>query len=291
MHQNCFVKPHIILFTLLLSSFWGLAQQKDSISVVEATVDTYENRQQNVFEWNAFINTQSPQAENKVWVKTKTNFSVSIFYLLAGILLAMGIIRTLFARYFSILFKVFFNASLRQSQLTDQLLIAKLPSLIFNIFFTITSGLYVYFLLIYFNDLPQNSHIWSNICLLIALVATIYLIKYLTLKFTGWISGYKQETNTYIFVVFLINKIVGILLVPFIIVMAFSDKKLVYIVISISAIVLILLLLLRFIRSYSLLKHNLKVSPYHFLLYIIGIEFLPLLLIHKALLIFFIKKS
>ena len=38
----------------------------------------------------------------------------------------------------------------------------------------------------------------------------VYVLKYSTLKFTGWITGLNEATNTYIFVIFLINKIIGI---------------------------------------------------------------------------------
>ncbi|HMC98856.1 MAG TPA: hypothetical protein VKH37_01840, partial [Ferruginibacter sp.] len=73
-------------------------------------------------------------SDNKDWM----------FYVLVGMLLLLAIFRFFFARYFGNLFRVFFNTSLRQSQLTDQLLQAKLPSLFFNIFFIISGGLYIY---------------------------------------------------------------------------------------------------------------------------------------------------
>jgi hypothetical protein len=46
-----------------------------------------------------------------------------------------------------------------------------------------------------------------------------------------------------------------------------------------------LLLLLRFFRSYGLLQNQLKISRFHFLLYLAGVELIPLLLIYKGLVI------
>ncbi|MBK7884323.1 MAG: DUF4271 domain-containing protein [Chitinophagaceae bacterium] len=137
--------------------------------------------------------------------------------------------------------------------------------------------------------LPGNME--ANMLSSIGIVGLIYIVKYLSLKFTGWLTGYKQETATYIFVIFLINKIIGILLVPFIIVVAFSDEYLIRLVVLISLLLIIMLLILRSLRSYQLVHHSLKITRYHFLLYIIGVEIIPLLVVYKALLIFFIKNS
>src|SRR6218665_576106 len=64
----------------------------------------------------------------------------AVFYLLAGILLFFGILKTVFDKYFSTLFRVFFNSSLRQSQLTDQLMQAGVPSMFFNLLFVMVAG-------------------------------------------------------------------------------------------------------------------------------------------------------
>ncbi len=208
----------------------------------------------------------------------------ALFYLLTGLVLLLSFFRFFFARYFNNLFRVFFNTSLRQSQLTDQLLQAKLPSLLFNLFFILSGGLYIYFILGYYHWVNEQNN-WIVISSCISILGFIYFLKFCTLKFTGWITGYKEETNTYVFVFFLINKILGIFLVPFIILMAFSGVAIVKAAVLISLIITGFFLLLRFFRSYKLIQNRLKVSRFHLFLYIIGIELLPLLLIYKVLVI------
>lgn len=213
-----------------------------------------------------------------------------MFYLLLAVLAILAFFRYFYTRYFNNLFRVFFNTSLRQSQLTDQLLQAKLPSLFFNLLFVITGGIYIFFLMQYQHWIrPANPVNTLAICILS--VGGLYFAKYLTLGFTGWITGYREATNTYAFIIFLINKILGIMLVPVIIMMAFSPGFIVNAVVLISAIVIGLMFLLRFARSYSLLQHQLKVSRFHFFLYIIGVELLPLLLIYKGLVVLLIKNG
>ena len=214
--------------------------------------------------------------------KAKNNDT--IFYGLVAMLLLLAFFKFFFPRYFTNLIRVFFNTSLRQCQLTDQLLQARLPSLLLNLFFIISGGMFIYFLLLHYNWVNEQNR-WIIIGSCIGVLGLIYFLKFCILKFTGWVTGYHEETNTYIFIFFLINKIIGIFLVPFIILMAFADMAIVKVAVVISLIIIGFLVLLRFFRSYGLLQNQLKVSRFHFFLYILGIEILPLLLIYKGLVV------
>lgn len=237
---------------------------------------------------NSFLNSTGTPVSLAVSSRKERNTD-SMFYLLTGTVLLLAFFRFFFARYFGNLLRVFFNTSLRQSQLTDQLLQAKLPSLFFNLFFIISGGLYSYFLMVHYHWLNDQNN-WLIIASCIGILGFIYFMKFCTLKFTGWITGYREETNTYVFILFLINKIMGIFLVPFIIVMAFSGNAIVKAAIPVSLVIIGLLLVLRFFRSYGLLQNQLKISRFHLLLYITGIELLPLLLIYKGL-VFLLNKN
>ncbi len=218
-------------------------------------------------------------------VKTrKQQGKETLFYLMTGLVLVLAFFRYFFERYFSNLFRVFFNSSLRLSQLTDQLLQAKLPSLLFNLFFIVAGGLYVYLLLLHYQWINGQSGLLAAALCTGALGFT-YFIKFCTLKFTGWLTGYADTVNIYVFIVFLINKMIGIFLVPFIILLAFSNIAIVNVAVIVSLVLIGFLLLLRFFRSYGILQNQLKVSKFHFFLYILGIELLPLLLIYKGLMV------
>lgn len=238
---------------------------------------------------NKLLNSDAPPVSFAVqFKKEKEKSSESLFYLIMGLVLLLAFLKYFYNRYFTNLFRVFFNTSLRQSQLTDQLLQAKLPSLLFNLFFVITGGLYVFILLRYYQMIPDENNqmlFFSSI----AILGLIYLVKFCTLKFTGWITGLSEVTNTYVFIIFLINKIIGIFLVPFIVILSFSDLDIVKTAVLISLMSIVIFLLLRFFRSYSLLQNQLKISRFHFILYIIGIEILPLLLIYRGL-VFYLSK-
>lgn len=211
-----------------------------------------------------------------------------LFYVFLIVIGIIAFLRFFYIRYFTNLFQVFFNTSLRQGQLTDQLLQAKLPSLFFNIVSVINGGLFIYFLLQYFKLMHENQPL-KIIGICIVALAIIYFIKFIILKFIGWVTGSKEITNTYIFIIFLINKILGILLLPFIIVMAFSTLVLVKAAVIIALLLTTLMFLMRFYRSYGLLQHQLNFNRLHFCMYIAGIEILPVLLIYKALILLLTK--
>ncbi len=236
---------------------------------------------------NKLLNTDATPVSVSVRFK-KEKDKDSLFYLVTGIVLLLAFCKYLYGRYFTNLFRVFFNTSLRQSQLTDQLLQAKLPSLVFNVFFVISGGMYVYILLLHYRIIDEENK-WLMILSSITLLGIIYFVKFCTLKFTGWITGLTDITNIYVFIIFLINKIIGIFLVPFVVILSFSDIEIVKIAVIISLMSIGIFMLLRFFRSYGLLQNQLKISRFHFILYIAGIELLPLLLIYKGLMVYLSK--
>lgn len=228
---------------------------------------------------NKYLNATTTPLSLAAKEKTKTGKEF-LFYILGLLILTLALFKVFYTKYFNNIFKVFFNTSLRQNQLTDLLLQAKLPSLIFNIFFIMSAGLYAWLLLNHYNLLKQSNN-YIFIALSILLAGIIYFGKFLFIKLIGWVSGMSEATDQYIFVIFLINKITGILLIPFIILLAFAPTNWITIIIISSFLVIGILFLLRYLRSYSLLQYQLRINFFHFLLYIIGMEFLPILLIYK----------
>ena len=210
--------------------------------------------------------------------------------MLAGIILLFGFFKVFYATYFNNIFRVFFNTSLRQNQLTDLLLQAKLPSLIFNLFFILTGGLYLWLLLNYYHFISEENN-KKALAFCVFAIAFIYVIKFCVLKFVGWLTGTIESVDTYIFVIFLVNKITGIILIPFVILLAFAEPEWYDSITIFSFLVVGILFLLRFMRSYGLLQHQLNISRMHFMLYIISIEILPLLVVFKWFSKIFFKTS
>jgi hypothetical protein len=283
----------VSLFLCLFLQKISFSQQNvilNNIPIIDSTSGLKgKNIYKALLDSNFLLNTKAAPVAFKIEAKKQSN-SEFFFYLILFLFLILGITRTVFTRYFDTLFRVFFNTSLRQNQLTDQLEQAKLPSLIFNIFFIITSGMYIYFVINFFSNKPYP----NNLLLMLSCIAAIgfsYFVKYISLKLTGWVSQHEAEAKTYIFIVFLLNKVIGIFLLPVLAIMAFSSKSFVLYTVIGSFIVLSILLIMRFFRSFSLLQQRLKVSRFHFFMYIVGVEILPLLVIYKTVMIYLGKNT
>ena len=215
----------------------------------------------------------------------KVNGSEKFFYLLVILFFYYGLIRVIFSKYLGDLFTLFFRATLRQQQLREQLLQNPLPSLLLNIQFLVTGSLYAA-LLARYNNILNQTELWLLCLYSLGLLVSIYIVKFLTLKTMGWILRLSRATDVYLFIVFMVNKMAGIFLLPVLLLLAFPYPPIIPAIIALSLFVLALLLGYRFFVSFRLVRNEIKLNLFHFFLYLCAFEIAPLLLIYKALLTF-----
>jgi hypothetical protein len=206
-----------------------------------------------------------------------------LFYVMVGILFVFALIRLWFTKYLGNLFTLFFRVSMRQHQIREQVLQAPLPSLLLNGLFVVSGGLFASFLLRNYG-FGLRTDFWLLFLNCAGLLATIYLVKFLLLKLAGWIFGIQQATDTYIFIVFLTNKMLGIFLLPFLVMLSFSGTLAREVQITAALAMILMFYIYRFIVSFGPVRKEIKVSGFHFFLYLCAFEILPLFLIYKVLL-------
>ncbi len=216
------------------------------------------------------------------------NSKDSLFYLIVAILFYFASIRIFFEKYFNNLLTLFFRVSLRQQQIREQVLQTPLPSLLLNILFVISAGLYACFLL-HYSRWGAGVGFWVLYLNCMALLAAIYLVKFVVLKFIGWVFSISRATDIYIFIVFLVNKMLGIFLLPFLIVIIFSGQEWREVFITISLAMVFVLWAYRILASYRPVRNEIKLTPFYFFLYLCAFEIAPLLLIYKVLLTYLEK--
>lgn len=227
----------------------------------------------NLFAVAEFQIEKEKQVEHKEW----------LFYYLLGIAFLFGLLRLSYLRYFNDLFRVFFRTSLRVNQIREQLVQSGLQSLLFNALFALVAGAYLYLLIRYFKVSIQLPEVFIPL-IAAGIFAVLYVAKYLFLEFSGWLFSIKNAAGTYSFIVFLINKIIAVLLVPFLFIIAFANRELAGIAITVSLVVVGGLFLYRFLRAYSPVQSEIKVGRFHFFLFFLAFEVAPLLVIYKLVL-------
>jgi hypothetical protein len=207
-----------------------------------------------------------------------------LFYIIFGVFFLLAVIRLSFTKYFSDLFRAFFNPTLSQRQLREQLSQTPFPALMLNIFFTLSVGLYLFLILRHFNYITVSRPLYLVPAFML-LIMVIYLVKYAFLRFSGWLFGYHEVTAGYVFTLYMVNKILGVILLPFILMLAFSTPMLAGIALNVSLIIIVLLFIYRYIRAYSLVKSQIFFNKFHFFIYLCGFEIAPILIIGKLVLI------
>jgi hypothetical protein len=209
----------------------------------------------------------------------------SMFYFLCLLLLFYGFIRIAFLKYLDNLNTLFLRVTMRHQQIRDQVLQSPLPSLFLNILFVISTGLFLSFVADYYNIVPGMNR-WLLLFYCCVLLATIYTGKFILLKMVGWMFNIRSATDTYIFIVFLVNKMLGIYLLPALLFMAFAKGQFLTILMTLTYFFIAVLFIYRFIIAYRPVRNEIKLSRFHFFIYLCAFEIAPLLLIYKVLLIF-----
>ncbi|RYY54009.1 MAG: DUF4271 domain-containing protein [Chitinophagaceae bacterium] len=208
-----------------------------------------------------------------------------LFYAIMGLVFFFAVLRISFSKYVNDLFRVFFRTTMKQRQIREQLMQTPLPSLLFNLFFVLTTGMYLNYIFREFDFQPVD-HFWYMYMYCCAGVAIIYLGKYLALKLCGWIFNVKNAAESYIFIVFIINKMIGIFLLPVVVLLAFSREPVFSVVMVLSWCGIGFLLLYRFVLSFSAVRNEVRFNLFQFILYFAAFEVGPLLLIYRVLLSF-----
>ena len=212
--------------------------------------------------------------------KTTANADI-IFYILIFILLFLGLIKTSFPKYFDSIFTLSFQATFRQTQTREQMTQNFFPAFMLNILFVLCGGVFIT-LYARFEGWAQLPF-WELFIYSTAILLIIYTIKYLVIRFTGWVFNAKEAAAEYRFVVFLINKLLGILMIPLLFLMAYADDKTKNVGITIVLCLAIFSLAVRYLVSVARIRKNLSITAFHFFIYLCAVEIMPLLVIYKVL--------
>jgi len=214
----------------------------------------------------------------------------AVFYSMIALLIFFALIKNGFNRYMGDLFKTYFRTTVNPKQAKDQLLQSPLPSLLLNLFFVLSIGMFLALLLQYVKLGLEFNFWWLYLYCVLGLIS-IYAVKFVSLKFFGWILQVSDSTDAYIFIVFTTNKIIGIALLPFLVMLSFTYGLVNEAAMSLSIMVVFALIVYRFFLSYISVRRQIRIGFLHFLLYLLAFEVIPLLLINKLLFSFLSETS
>ncbi len=208
-----------------------------------------------------------------------------LFYSILVLLLFYAFVINIYPQYFPKLFSQFSQSSLRMMQNREQLLQNSFASLIMNVCFILSFSLMSTLLIFNKHLLPLS--FWQGYIYICSFFSFLYIGKYLCLVIAGYIFNTRDLVNTYIFVVFMVNKVLGILLIPFILLLAFAKPVYYPLAIMGAGGLSVLLILYRYLFSLTSVRNKLHISSFHFFLYLCAFEILPLLVLYKFIVQYF----
>jgi hypothetical protein len=207
------------------------------------------------------------------------------FYLLLVLAAILGGIKTLYPKYFNDLWRAFLNPTLGNRQLRDMILAASYPNLLMNLFACIVLGVWLFYFTSVFVDWRFSGLSHTMIVLLLVCGACVtYFVKYAFVGFVGWVFHMRHTTDLYNFNIFLVNKVLGVFLLPFVVCFAFMSSRWAPSLSLLSAVVAIVFLANRYFRSWGIFSQFFMNSRFHFFMYLCAFELLPMAVLLKLVL-------
>lgn len=279
------------LFLFIVGLFSALpVMAKVNIAQYGVSIDAYKMKADSKKSFDSVIQsgfkmTKDNKVSNYIAKPHFTENNTLDFYLLLGLCAILGAIKTIHPKYFNDVWRAFINPTLGSRQLKDIIQSAMFPNLLMNLYSSIVLGTYAYYLISVnvdwrFAGVPSG----VIISLLILGAIAMYVGKYAFVQFTGWAFNIRSTTEQYNFNIFLVNKILGIALLPFIVCFAFLNSAWDTPLCIISIIVLVVLLANRYVRSWNIFAHFFMNSRFHFFMYLCAFEILPLAVLIKLVL-------
>jgi hypothetical protein len=257
---------------------------KDSVNVVMNTIsDSAKNDSLN----SNIVTTQkkSEQKKNVIQLMQGTKRNVPdrdiLFYILIFLLFFLGLIKTSFPKYVNSIFSLSFQATFRQTQTREQMSYNVYPAFMLNFLFVLCGGLFIT-LFAEFNNWSKFAF-WQLFVYSTGILLIVYVVKYAVISFTGWVFNAKEAAAEYRFVVFLINKLLGIFVIPLLFLIAYSNAFIQNISVTIVICLAIFSLAVRYLVSLARIRKNLSITAFHFFIYLCAVEIIPLLVIYKLL--------
>ncbi len=248
---------------------------------------TYFSQKKNAFKLYNELVTKSN--DGPVVFRIEQRFSLPdkdiLYYSIFGLLFLFAFVHNIYPQYFPKLFSQFNQSSLRMLQNREQLLQNSLASLLMNIGFILSFSLMATLLI--FNRHLLALSFWEGYGYICLFFTALYVGKYLFLLLAGYTFNSMELIQTYVFVIFMINKVLGILLIPFILILAFARPYFYDFAIVGGAVLAVLLILYRYLFSLTTVRNKLHISSFHFFLYLCAFEIVPILILYKLVVQYF----
>jgi len=205
-------------------------------------------------------------------------FTIVLLIIIAG----FTWIRVFYFKILNQLISAFFNNNVSNQIVRDENILVQRASIMLSFVFYLSASLFVYQVSVYFKwDYPILATGFTRFLIIALLLAFTYSFKMVLLKGLGELFDLDKPIATYIFNIFLINNIMGLVMIPVVLVIAFVVTGYTGIVIYTGITMVILAFIYRLVRAVWIWNAMPRVSFFYLFLYFCTLEFAPLVIIIK----------
>lgn len=202
---------------------------------------------------------------------------------LIGLLAMLTWFNFFYHRIFRQLFSAYFNLGLTGQIVRDESVLLQRATLILSIISYALIGLFIHLLCLRQGwNIPWLQTGILRFALLSVLVASAYSLKMLLLRFLSEVFGLERPVALYVFNIFLMVMMSGLVLFPVNIIMAYATREIADAAAVAGVVILALFFFYRLIRAAGIWTGIPRFSLFYLFLYLCSIEIAPLLILWKV---------
>ncbi len=224
-----------------------------------------------------------PKAPRQAFLSLPKNpaggwFLFTLLTLLGFLTVLVSVYRDKIADYF----KVFTNMNIAWQRYRDVSSFVNLADVLFYLLFVLNAGVLVYQVTQLYG-VKINSSPLLDLLLYIGGVSLIYTLRHLKIGVLSFIYPFGNETSFYSYIISTTNRVIGILLMPFLFLIAYappgSRRFMVFTTIGLYASIYIY----RSIRGLLIASNYIAHHKFHFFMYLCTVEIAPVVILVKLL--------
>ncbi len=218
----------------------------------------------------------SKVSENEI-KDTKSGF---LFWMILAMMIFLALLITLYRSLIVKIYRAFSNENILKLLQREQSGIVYIPYLFLYILFLMSTGIFSFQIAHYKGFISFE---FKNLIYCIIGVASFFILKYLLLGILHLIFPISKEVKQYSFTITIFSIILGIILIPFNVFIAFAQSEMTKFGIICAIVAIACVYLFRILRGIFIASKFLAFHKFHFFMYICTVEIAPMVILVKLL--------
>jgi hypothetical protein len=205
-----------------------------------------------------------------------------LFSIVLFVLVLLTVLVTVSRNLIGRIYQSFFNDVVLKSLYREQRPISTTIYTALYVMYLVNLSIFIFLGLYNFNKIFNNSEFFTLLYCMAA-VSILFIGKHFLIRMLSNIFSLKKELGLYAFVVVVFGILIGLILAPTNVLLAYAEPEIAQKIVIVGSIVIVLIYLFRALRSLTLVQSYIFSNFFHFLLYLCAVEIAPVLLLLKII--------